>query len=212
MTTPRRGLLFHMTSIDNLQSIIDDGLLSDEWVRAGGQLQTEIGEDRIKAQRRTRPVNIDPGGHVSDYVPFYFAARSPMLYAIKGGRVPAYQAGQEPIVYLVTDAPSLQRDGCRFVFTDRNAVFAIAKYESDLTRLATLIDWPVMEGAWFTNTDEHPDRRERRMAEFLVRDRVPFSAITLIGTRSETMASRVLQIVGTMDPRPQVSVTPEWYF
>lgn len=106
----------------------------------------------------------------------------------------------------------LAKHRCRFVFTDRNAYHATAKYASDPARLDELVDWPLMEGYWFTNTPEEPDRRERRMAEFLVRDQVPFGAIVQIGVRSNAMASTVLQILGTIDPQPQVSVTPEWYF
>jgi hypothetical protein len=201
-----------MTSIDNLPSVIERGLLSDELVCQERLLQTEIGEDRIKAARRTRRVPIEPGGMVSNYVPFYFAARSPMLYAISRGRVPAYQDGQEPIIYLVTDAKELSHHGCRFVFTDRNAYYATAKYESDLSHLDNLIDWPLMEGRYFKNTVEEPDRRERRMAEFLVRDQVPFRTISQIGVRSTARASAVRRILGNIGPLPQVSVIPEWYF
>jgi ssDNA thymidine ADP-ribosyltransferase, DarT len=209
MTTPTRGLLFHMTSIDNLPSIISHGMLSDDRVRSKGLLETEIGEDRIKGTRRRLPVRVAPGGTVSSYVPFYFAARSPMLLYIKSGNVPAYQEGQEPIIYLVTDAGSLATLGCESVFTDRNASLAFARHESDLALINAVIDWPLMEATYWAGDD---DRKERRMAEFLVRDHVSFGAITQIGVRSDGMAARVREILGTMDPHPQVSVRPEWYY
>lgn len=136
MTTPHRGLLFHFTHIDNLASIITDGLLSDSTVRVTRSLRVEVGEDRIKAQRRRRVVPIAPGGVVADYVPFYFAARSPMLYTISRGNVPAYHGGQEPLVYLVTDINRVQAAGCEFVFTDRNAYYQTAAYELDPARRA----------------------------------------------------------------------------
>ena len=46
------------------------------------RLTTEVGQPDIKLKRRHRVVPIDPGGVVADYVPFYFAARSPMLGSI----------------------------------------------------------------------------------------------------------------------------------
>lgn len=62
VTTPRRGLLFHLTHIDNLPSVIAHGLRSDTAIRADGLLTVEVGEDRIKKQRRHRTVPIGPGG------------------------------------------------------------------------------------------------------------------------------------------------------
>ena len=42
----------------------------------------------------------------ADYVPFYFGPKSPMLYAIKQGKVEGYQ-GQREIVYLVAAAEEI---------------------------------------------------------------------------------------------------------
>jgi hypothetical protein len=212
VTTPRRGLLFHFTHVDNLRSVIDRGLRSDNAVRADGSLAVEIGEDRIKAQRRGRNIPIGPGGVVADYVPFYFAARSPMLYTISRGNVRRYQGGQDPLVYLVTAAPRLQAAGCRFVFTDRNAALTHAAYADDPADLGQLVDWPLMEARMWNNTDTEPDRMERRMAEFLVYGSVPFAAVAAVGVRSEEMERAVDEVLRTLDAPPMVVVRPDWYF
>lgn len=212
VTTPRRGLLFHFTHVANLPSVIAHGLRSDSAVRADGSLAVEVGEDRIKEQRRRRNVPIGPGGVVADYVPFYFAARSPMLYTINRGNVPAYQDGQDPLVYLVTDVARLQQVGCRFVFTDRNAYYQTATYAEDPARLDELVDWPLMEATMWNNTAAEPDRMERRMAEFLVHGSVPFSAVTAVGVRSEAMTTAVAEVLCTLDDPPKVVVRPDWYY
>ncbi len=212
MTTPRRGLIFHFTHIENLPSVITSGLRSDTTIRADDSLAVEVGEDRIKEQRRHRRVPIGPRGVVADYVPFYFAPRSPMLYAISQGNVPAYRGGQDPLVYLVTDVDRLQTMGCQFVFTDRNAYYRTATYAEDLSDLDHLVDWPLMEQMVWKNTAGEPDRKERRMAEFLVHGRVPFSAIQAVGVRSDAMASAVASMVRRLDAPPRVVVRPDWYF
>ncbi|MBK6671126.1 MAG: DUF4433 domain-containing protein [Actinobacteria bacterium] len=135
----------------------------------------------MKEQRRRRGVPIGPGGVVADYVPFYFAARSPMLYAISSGNVPAYQDDQNPLVYLVTDLDRLQKVGCRFVFTDRNAYYQTATYAEDPAELDQLVDWELMEATMWNNTAAEPDRMERRMAELPVHKSVPFSAVLAVG-------------------------------
>jgi hypothetical protein len=173
-------------------------------------LAVEIGEDRIKEQRRRRPVPIPPGGFVADYVPFYFAARSPMLYTISRGNVPAYQEGQDPLVYLVTEVRRLETRGCRFVFTDRNAYYQTAAY--DPVQLDQVVDWPLMEGTMWKNTPGEPDRMERRMAEFLVHESVPFGAILRIGVRTAPVRQAVEALLGTMTDAPDVSIQPGWYY
>lgn len=212
MTTPQRGLLFHFTHLRNLPSVIERGLRSDSAVRADGMLAVEVGEDRIKEQRRQRTVPIGPGGVVADYVPFYFAARSPMLYTVQRGNVAGYQDGQDPLVYLVTDIPHVQAVGCRFVFTDRNAYYKFAEYEDDPARLDDLVDWPLMEATMWNNTADDPDRMERRMAEFLVHGVVPFQAFTHIGVRSPKTEFAVAELLAVLDHPPKVIVRPAWYY
>jgi hypothetical protein len=54
---------------------------------------------------------------VADYVPFYFAPRSPMLYKLHKGGVPNYTNGQDPLVYLVSSAEAVAAGGASFVFS-----------------------------------------------------------------------------------------------
>ena len=88
MPRPVPTRLYHFTHVSHLATIVRDGLLCDAQAHVGDRLRIEVGNREIKTQRRQRPVLCGPGGVVADYVPFYFAPRSPMLYAIKGGNVP----------------------------------------------------------------------------------------------------------------------------
>ena len=166
--TPQRGLLFHITHLSNLASIARDGLWCDNEMAASASAPREIGNLAIKEQRRRRPVPLPPGGSVADYVPFYFAARSPMLYAIHKGAVSSYQGGQKKIVYLVSSIDTIIEHGLQFVFTDRNAALGHARYGGDPAVLADYVDWRLMEARMWNNTSSEPDRMERRMAELLV--------------------------------------------
>ena len=119
--TPRRGLLYHFTHISNLASIAVEGLYSDVQIEASQRAPTEVGNVDVKQRRRNLAVPLPPTGCVADYVPFYFAARSPMLYIISKGDVPTYSGGQDEIVYLVTSIENVVEECLRFVFMDRNA-------------------------------------------------------------------------------------------
>lgn len=83
MPTPRFGLLFHFTHVDNLPAVLEAGeLLADTELAQHGTLTCEAGHQSIKQRRRHKEVTCRPGGVVGDYVPFYFAARSPMMFTI----------------------------------------------------------------------------------------------------------------------------------
>ena len=209
---PRRGLLYHFTHIDNLPSIIRHGLRSDTLVRADRSLAVEIGKDNIKSGRRQRTVPVRPGGVVADYVPFYFAPRSPMLYTVTRGNVPTYQGGQEPLVYLLTDCDHLLQVGSTCVFTDRNPYWEYAAYFDDIRQLDELVDWDLMAARIWKNTVEEPDRVERRMAELLVHELVPFEAILGIAVHDAATQTRVEQLLAQIAEPPVVAVRADWYF
>ncbi len=170
----------------------------------------EVGNRSIKERRRSTSVKIAPGGVVADYVPWYFATRSPMMFAIDRGNVPEYHGGCGPLVYLVSTVEDLQRHGCRLVFTDRNAVHDYAAHGADVD--AVEIDWSLMRAKMWNNTSNEPDRMERRMAECLAHRSVPWEAIQLVATKSEPIAARVRNAIDAADHQPDVRVQPDWYF
>ncbi len=211
MTTPIRGLLFHFTHVTNLESITTQGLVADSRVPDDG-FTTEVGLPRIKAGRRERPVPCGPGGVVADYVPFYYAARSPMLYSIHKGNVPSYEGGQDDIVYLVSHIDRIVELGLTFVFTDRNAYWQHADFSDDIGRIDELVDWGLMEQTMWNNTPDELDRRERRMAEFLVHRQVPWDALLGVAAFDEARSERAAQILDSVGITTIVRVRRGWYF
>ena len=212
MTTPERGTLFHITHMSNLASIAKRGLQCDSEMESAERSFRDVGNRGIKSQRRACRVPIGPGGVVADYVPFYFAARSPMLFAIHRGNVPTYQKGQGKLVYLVTSIGSILEHGLPFVFTDRNAALGHARYGDNPTDLDHLVDWELMEARMWRNTETEPDRRERRMAELLVHGQVPWSAITGVVAKTEKRSRQASAALTTVGDATPVSVQRGWYF
>lgn len=212
MTTPRPGLLFHFTHLSNLASIAVDGLAPDAVVRVDGRLQTEVGNQGIKDARRSRGVPCGPGGCVADYVPFYFSTRSPMLYAIRGGNVATYQGGQADLVYLVSEVGRVVELGLPYVFTDRNAVLAFASFSDNLDDLDDFVDWNLMNETYWHNTAQEPDRRERRMAEFLVHGTVPWDAFLSVGTFDDARSDQVTDLLSSVGVEADVLAKRDWYF
>jgi hypothetical protein len=204
--------LIHFTHISHLGTILKHGLLSDTEAQRAGLILAEVGNQGIKSKRRCRRVPVPPGGAVADYTPFYFAARSPMMSAIKHGRVPAYAGSCDDLIHLVTTVERLVELGIPLVFTDRNAVLDLAEFTADLRRLDTLVDWPLMRAHIWTNTDAQPDRRERRMAECLAYRRAPWTAFTEVVTKTRACAGQAQGLLDTVGESVRVVVRPGWYF
>jgi hypothetical protein len=202
----------HFTHVDHIATLIERGLLSDTSAQSAGVLSVEVGNVGIKDQRRGRPVPIGAGGSVADYVPFYFAPRSPMMYAIAKGNVPTYDGGTARLVYLVSSLEQLMSVGCSPVLTDRNAALDYAEYR-EFDPIDPLdddfIDWDVMNAQYW---GDHHDGRERRMAEALVYAHVPWEAITQIGVQNETVAREVRAALAAAGSTIRVNVVPSWYF
>lgn len=205
----------HFTHVDHLATVIQHGLLSDTAARAAGVLTAEVGDLGIKDQRRQRAVPLPPGGAVADYVPFYFAPRSPMMFAISRGNVPSYQGGTARLVYLFSTLERLHGLGHGPVLTDRNAALNYAEYRAfDPADPIDddFIDWGLMNQQYWNNTLDDPQRVERRMAEALVHERVTWDAITEIGTQSEMIANEVRAVLAGARSHVPVNVRPCWYF
>ena len=89
-----------------------------------------------------------------------------MLSSIIHDRVEGVSSDQRRLVYFASSTELAYGAGLDCVFTDGNAAVHITEFDDDPANLQTLVDWPVMELTYWHNTDEDPDRRRRRMAEF----------------------------------------------
>jgi hypothetical protein len=107
MPAPAEPKIYHIVHADRLPSIIEDGFLwCDAEIVRRSPPGTAIGMNNIK-DRRLKILHLisHPDLHVGDCVPFYFCARSIMLYLIHQANHPelSYRGGQDPIVRLEAD-------------------------------------------------------------------------------------------------------------
>lgn len=223
MVIPNPVRLFHITAIANLPAICAAGaLVSKNGGAAAGVGYQNIAHTNIQMRRAAKAAPNPPGGTLHDYVPFYFAPRSPMLSAIHNGKVDGCELRQEDIVHLETSVERATGNGEEFVFYDRNATLAFSTPYTDLTRLDAvawdiLTEIPRLDGfcKYFMNRHENEryvDRMEKRQAEFLVRYRVPLQRFTRIGAVSDAKAAQVQSVLAAAGVTLPVVVQPDWYF
>lgn len=216
--------LFHITAIDNLAAIFEQGaLLCKTRSQAAGIDYQNIAHAGAQSVRAGKAVIDPPGGCIHDYVPFYFAPRSPMLMAIHGGKVQGCQYQQGDIVYFELLVRTLVEAIQEFIFYDRNATKDYSQAFTDPHKLKEVVDWellteaPTLDGfcKYFQDRHEPPhymDRMEKRQAEFLVKGQVPLASFTRIGVISDEKADIVRDIMASFGVNLPVYTMPDWYF
>jgi hypothetical protein len=215
--------IFHITAIANLASIAKSRMLYANAVLQKKKVQYEnIAYQGAQGKRATKMVAKPPGGVIHDYVPFYFAPRSPMLFTINKGNVPDCPYRQQDIVHLMTSAEDVIARELPFVFYDYNATLNFANCYSNPKDLDK-IDWglfhevPCLDGYcryWHNdiNNPKYALRKETRQAEFLVHKLVPLKLINLVGVYDGTKAAEVTRIFKEASVKLRVEAKPEWYF
>jgi len=209
---PGQIKLYHITHMRNLASIVENGcLLSQGEVQVSKIGFANIAHATLQDRRASTRVPCGPGGTLHDYVPFYFAPRSPMLFTIHRGNVEGYDEGQRPVLHLVTSIKSVLEAGSEFVFTDGHAIMVYTDFYIDLRDLDQL-DWDVMKSRYWADTEEDMDRCRRRQAEFLIHARFPFRAIEEIGVIDRNVQADVASLLREIAFQPAVTVRSGWYF
>ena len=212
---PRRPKVYHITHVDNLPAIVEEGWLvcDREMIHRGGPTRA-IGMSAIKRRRVEQlAVHCHPQTKVGDYVPFYFCPRSVMLYVIHmaNHQELAYRGGQGPIIHLEADLHTViewaDGDGRPWAFSLSNAGARYTEFRNQIRDLYEL-DWTAIAARDFRD----PEVMEAKQAEFLVHDACPFELFPRIGVRSPDVAERVTSTVAGLVHRPTVEVQVGWYY
>lgn len=209
--TAARGLLFRITHVGNVPWLLRHGLHA-----ANGQVTDPnfiaIGNPDLIDKRTRRAVPLSPGGTLSDYVPFYFTPKSPMLYNIKTGYNGITKRPNDDIAILVSSCQHMAARGVTMLYTDRHAYTMTATWTSDASDLATLLDWDILRRHDFARSDSYPDKMERYQAEALAHRHVPPEALLAIGCASDHVCAAIQQAAQTAGAAVQVFSRSGWYF
>jgi hypothetical protein len=212
MLVLKHKAIYHITHVDNLAQILSEGCLWCEAEKNDRRLAAKsIAYEELKTRRANRSVTVAAGGTLCDYVPFYFANRSPMLYAIYSGYVSAYTGGQQSIIYLVSTVDRIVKDNRDFCFTDGHAVEAMTNFYDSFDDLAE-VDWNLIDSWSWRNIASDNDRKRRKQAEFLVHRCVPWECIESIGVIDNKQRDKVSLILADYYDLTPMRIERKWYY
>ncbi len=206
--TLENGFIFRIMVLTNLAHVLEHGVACRNCHHLVQQPDfVTIGEDDIITKRDVRRVNCEPFGVLADYVPFYFAPRSPMLSKIThtNSRV------REEIIYIVSQVSVVAKAGIPFAFSDGHALMGFSRFSNQLNELS-MVDWEIMQARYWHPTAQDNDRRRRRMAEFMVHQHFPVDCIRAIVVANVAVAQAVQQQLDNFASQIPVRIQPDWYF
>jgi len=197
----RHRCFYHFTHIENIESIVKNGLLSTNEKCAKGIDHINLANEGIQLRRSQMDVQCEPFGTIHDYVPFYFAAVNPMLLGVLNRK----NIDQPFVVFIAISIDKLLESDVIFTDASANTVIPPIFYQDpkDLNKL----NWELIDSTkWQRGTD---DELHSRMAEVLVYKKVPIDWIESYIVYNDMCKKEILRIYKENGyQKPKVSYAP----
>ena len=207
---PEKAWIFRITHRDNVPWMLRNGLHCQSSEQKDPAF-VPIGNQDVITKRDRRIVPIDPGGFLSDYVPFYFTPASIMMYNIRTGFRSGTPLDNSKIVIMVASLRKVVANGVQAVFTDRHALLTTARFFSSMSGLQK-VDWSLLRQKDFRHDPERPDKKEKYQAEALIYRHLPIERLAGMVCYGETEMRTLEGEVQEAQVQLKVAIRPDWYF
>ncbi len=185
--------LYYITHIENLPSILEQGILSHQQVEEQKVSFTSIYDSDIVNMRKGKTTpNHDS---LWEYANLYFQPRNPMMYRV------VHEKNKRDIAILEVKPSILSEKDV--IITDGNAANATTQFLSYSEGLKVIkAQWKVIQDDWWNSFDRS---KRKIMTECLIRERVKPELIHSIFVADDTTRERVESIIGPV----KIPVIPE---
>jgi hypothetical protein len=117
----------------------------------------------------------------------------------------------DEIIILVSSLNDVARLNIPFLFTDRHAYTAMARYFTDLNQLDQ-IDWPLLASRSFTHDPDDPGKKERYQAEALIWHHLPLEALLGVCSYTNEVQQWVQAEIDRRSLNLKAIMERSWYF
>lgn len=198
--------LYYITHIDNIPSILHNGILSHEEIVKRGINFTPIYNKEVVNLRKGK---LTPNGKsLWYYANLYLQPRNPMMYVVKR-MIQTKQPNLEDLAVIVCPrGPAYETPGA--LITDGNAassgttIYPVSKRGEVWPRIKNV------DGLEYWNEEDGSKRRI--MAEILIPERYAPENILAIHVPNDISKKKVESLIENSQPQPQVIVDPRTFF
>lgn len=187
--------LYHMTHKDNIENVLNNGLLSHNMARNDGFIKTDIADNQVNDRRSKREPIF--GRSIHEYVPLYFNPKNPMLFVRNNM--------EDDIVIIAVESRVMTMENS--LFTNGNAAATSTSFYLDLEDLKNL-DWKCIQADYW---NDFPDGKRIRCSEVLVFPKIEISDIARIYCNDASTANFVKSKVSDSS-HIKVNVNNDFYF
>lgn len=234
---PKR-LIFRMTYIDNLEIYFRDQEIQAKNVRPI-QPAHQISYAEIN-ERRGDTYRTPNGEPINDYVPFYFSPSTAMAYSIHKENVslidPAGNnlgaANMDDIAFIICDPQKISDDNLDYWYTNIACNSGVPPiYKDDIIELESHINWSLFDDTpkmaivteigyegvckYCSDSELKPEwhnRKQQRMAEFLIKDKFPMELAECIILKHDTKKLAVQEWIANASLDIPVFIKRDCYF
>ena len=200
---------FYLAPLDNLDSILTNGLLPQTEVNRRGLAHSDISEHTVQVRRDQRDLRSDGiSSHgLHDFVPLYFARRTPMSSRRRDHN--------SDLCILVINVAKVCLTADELLFSNGNAGAHNSEIYSNPAELEEHLPLEVVNASYWL---DFSDGRRKRSAELLVHPTVPTPAIGLIQVVNTPNQERVKAAIKRARPNQPVdwicecTVSPQVFF
>lgn len=199
---------YHFTVLNNLESIIENGLLSTNLKNYRDIPHENIAERGIQGRRSTMSVPCSDGKFVHDYVPFYFSKKNSMQLGVINKK----NVDQLFLIYLAIPIEYIEKQA-GVVFSDASANTDLPPkfYDSSSLNMLALLNWEAIDSRKWACPSE--DFRHQKMAELLVPDSIHISEVAYIVVWNKFIKEEVERIFKTKQLQPpKIQFDEEHYY
>lgn len=158
--------LCRMTHIENIPHILKYGITHPE-SKFTNQNYIGIGDQSIIETRKDKVLIDDK--KIGDFIPFYFAYRTPMLLVIQTGYNGVEKIHPSNIVYCVTNIGKIIESQKEFIFSDGHPLNTLTTIHSkdEINNLFDIIDENAIKSIQWSG-ENYLDVKRRKEAELLL--------------------------------------------
>lgn len=182
--------LFYFSMIDNLESLLQYGILPKNEMIKRGWSYASFAEESVQDRRHSREIELSNHTKVTihDLVPLYLVPRTPTLSARRDS--------QNRIFFIVINSDIMADEKTEFAFSDGNAASQETKFFNSLYKLKHL-PWDVLKADYW---NDFSDGKRKRNAEFLIFPSVPpkyFMRIIVLDPNLQNHCKKLIQKFGS---------------
>lgn len=185
----KRRFAYHFTSLENLDSIIEHGLLCTNMKNARNIGHVNVAEQGIQGRRSNMYIPCSGNKNVHDYVPFYFSKKTSMQLGVINKK----NIDQNLIIYLSIPIELIEQRN-DIIFTDASANTDIPPnfYNTSNSQQLNTLNWDAIDSKkWGCPSEEF---RHQKMAELLVPEAISITDISHIIVWNEGIKAEVEKV------------------